>query len=437
MNQTRRGLSAGALVIAGLALSACLPRGLRLPQSDLLPLLERKSGLIAYVGSDGNIYTVDQTGQNPTTITDDAATGQQRYRVYGQPTWSQDGETLAFPSYEGDPDQAPDKNSLFVARKDGSELTETYTSPSFIIYHSWSPDGRRIGLLSETPNQQTLALKLIGAGKDNAGTETLDTGAPLYWTWAPDGRSLLVHAGAANARLAFLQLEDGVVEQGLSEYESSLFRAPAFAPDGRHFLIAGQVAQGTSALLLADREGAETKRLTEYNSSDTISFAWSPDGQRVAYLTSAQYSGPITVVDPSGRRDDVTLAEDAYAFFWSPDSQSLAYFTTEAITPTQTTDGEAGEAVEPQLAWKMKLLDANTGRTYELAQYQPTDRFLQMIPYFDQYHQSATIWSPDSQNLVISTYLSDGTPGIFVVAASGNREPRFIAEGFVGIWSWK
>jgi len=72
-----------------------------------------------------------------------------------------------------------------------------------------------------------------------------------------------------------------------------------------------------------------------------------------------------------------------------------------------------------------------------IATFLPSDRFLQLLPYFDQYHQSVTIWSPDSQNLVVSAYNQDRQPGIWVVAASGNLEPRFIAPGWVGFWSWK
>jgi hypothetical protein len=40
-----------------LLLAACLPQGVQIPESPLLRALERKSGLISYVGLDGNIYT--------------------------------------------------------------------------------------------------------------------------------------------------------------------------------------------------------------------------------------------------------------------------------------------------------------------------------------------------------------------------------------------
>jgi len=72
-----------------------------------------------------------------------------------------------------------------------------------------------------------------------------------------------------------------------------------------------------------------------------------------------------------------------------------------------------------------------------VATFTPSDRFLDVIPYFDQYNQSLTIWSPDSTNLVISAYRSDGVPCVWVVNASGHLTPRFIDTGWMGFWSWK
>ena len=41
-------------------------------QSSALAALERKSGVVVYLGADGNIYTINQGGGDLTAITDDA-----------------------------------------------------------------------------------------------------------------------------------------------------------------------------------------------------------------------------------------------------------------------------------------------------------------------------------------------------------------------------
>jgi hypothetical protein len=84
----------------------------------------------------------------------------------------------------------------------------------------------------------------------------------------------------------------------------------------------------------------------------------------------------------------------------------------------------------------LQVLDVTTGESRELFTYRPTQQFLSVLPYFDQYHQSATIWSPDNNNLVLS-FLSQSGPGIAVVAASGNLEPRMLAQGYLAFWSWE
>ena len=47
-------------IITLLLLGACSAEGLDIPSSPLLATFERKSGLIAYIGLDGNIYTINQ-----------------------------------------------------------------------------------------------------------------------------------------------------------------------------------------------------------------------------------------------------------------------------------------------------------------------------------------------------------------------------------------
>jgi hypothetical protein len=86
---------------------------------------------------------------------------------------------------------------------------------------------------------------------------------------------------------------------------------------------------------------------------------------------------------------------------------------------------------------ELNVLNVTSGESRNLFTYPPTQQFLSILPYFDQYHQSVTIWSPDNNNLVLSFLGQSGSPGIAVVAASGNLEPRMLAQGYLAFWSWK
>jgi Tol biopolymer transport system component len=432
--------------ILAVALSACLPEGVRVPQNELSGLLERKSGLIAYLSNDGNIYTIDQGGGRKTSVTTDAFVDENNFLFYGLPTWSPDSQSLAFASYTGVRGENPSSMSLFTARKDGSQLQEALKSDTPLIFYYWSPDSRRLGLISSTANN-SLAFEVVSPSGER---ELVDAGAPFYWSWAPDGSAILAHAGGAspapNARLSLLQLDPTVTEQafGLPPAE---FKAPAFSPDGRQVLVASAAdTEGKSALLLTDSTGANPRTLVEYEDSHSIAFVWSPDGSRVAYVLADSplpgATGHLVIIDPAGKQEPVELeGSDVYAFFWAPNSRSLAYFTRAQPAAGGTATPDAGNSnsssADGPLILRLSVIDARNGKSHSVAAFPPSERFMSVIPYFDQYHPSLTIWSPDSKNLVVSAYGGDGNPGIWVVEASGHLDPRHIAEGWMGFWSWK
>jgi Tol biopolymer transport system component len=432
--------------LLALALSACLPEGVRVPQSPLSALLERKSGLIAYLSSDGNIYTIDQGGGHKTSVTTDAFVDEKNFLFYGLPTWSPDNQSLAFASYTGVRGENPSSMSLFTAHKDGTQLQEALKSDTPLIFYLWSPDSKRLGLISSTANN-SIAFDVVSPSGER---ELVDAGAPFYWSWAPDGHAVLAHVGGASpapdARLSLLQLDPTVSEQPFGVPPSE-FRAPAFSPNGQQVLVASPAAtEGKSALLLTDSAGGNPKTLTEYNSDQNIAFVWSPDGSRVAYVLADSplpgATGHLVVVDPAGKQKPVELdGTDVYAFFWSPDSKSLAYFSKvqpSGATPTSTPDASSSSSSgDEPLILSLRVMDARNGKSHSVAAFPPSERFLAVIPFFDQYHASLTIWSPDSRNLVVSAYGNDGNPGIWVVEASGHLDPRHIAEGWMGFWSWK
>ncbi len=411
-------------------------RGLRLPESPLLTFLERKSGFIAYVGSDGNIYTVNQTGSNPTPITDDADLEGDTVRYYQFPTWSPDSNLLTFFSVSGST-EADLTAAIYVVDDDGKNKVEAYTSEggSRPIYLSWSPDSANVSFIATIPGGDGLTLNMVPA----AGGEVtlLDTGTPYYWDWRPDSAGMLIHAGGARntdptARLSFLNLTDGVVEDGLL-LEPSPFQSPAFSPDGAQVLLAAENDEGNHALLLTDLVGGIETEIATFDTS--VAFSWSPDGKRVAYINSNDPTyivGKLSFVELSDPAKTVEAdQEDIIAFYWSPDSEKVAYFV-----PVQApANGGSGDTL---LYLKMYVADVTTGKSTLLWTFVPTQEFIQTILYFDQYSHSATIWSPDSQNLVIPMFFPDeNAAAIILVPATGNLQPRFLQEGTMAFWSWK
>jgi len=426
-----------------LFLASCLPKNIQVPQSPLLPFLEHKAGLIAYIGVDWNIYVTNQSGGNKIALTEDATIPEVQggaFRYYQYPTWSPESNLLAFVGISGE-GGSQGASDLYVANVDDEKSKKVYSSESehpFYLY--WSPDNENLSFLSTTASGQSFMLQSVPAqGGDRA---ILDTGSPYYWSWAPDGNTMIIHTGATNSttvdHMAFLQVDSQVTEDALDPSPAT-FQAPAWSPDGSHILLSRLNDKKEKEIILTDGSGSIEKALGTFEAS--TSFAWSRDSELVAYIDSdraltAGTIGAMHVMDLA-TSEDFFQDKDVMAFFWSPNSKKLAYFKP-FITNTASEGGTdtSGQA-QQRLLLQLNVLDVVSGESHELFTFRPTDQFAAVLPYFDQYHQSTTIWSPDSNNLVLSFLTTENKPGIAIVAASGQLEPRLLAEGYLAFWSWK
>lgn len=425
---------------SALLLASCLPQDMRMPQSPALSLLERKSGLIAYLGVDGNMYVSDQAGRNLKQLTDDAVIPQAQsgaLRYYQYPTWSRDSNQLAFIGLSADGNRT--ESQVLIANMEDDSVDEIYASESeHPVYLNWSPDNANLSFISTTISGQNLILQSVPSG---GGERTiLDTGSPYYWSWAPDGSVMIVHAGGAVAsspqRLAFLDVgSDTVSEHGLDAIPAP-FQAPAWSPDGSRIAVARVTGAGRE-IVITDAAGENPQFIGTFETK--TAFAWSSDGTRIAYINGRQpldagTIGSLHVVDLE-TSEEVVEEGNVIGFFWSPSGEEIAYFVLLQAQPEGSTTGQSTQ-ITPQYLLGLHVLDVTNGESRELFTYRPTQQFLGVLPYFDQYHQSVTIWSPDNNNLVLS-FLGESGPGIAVVAASGKLEPRFLAQGLLAFWSWE
>ena len=175
------------LILSGLLVAACgaVGQGIQVPQSPLLAAVERKSGLIAYLGPDGNVYTIDQGGGKLNMVTEDAnlsEAGTQRF--YDYPTWSLEDNKLAFVGFDVE-DNLISNSSIFATGKKAERAQEIYSSNANVpFYLYWSPDGDWVSFLSSVPGTTTMAMQIAPA--EGGETSLVDTGRPYYWAWSPN-----------------------------------------------------------------------------------------------------------------------------------------------------------------------------------------------------------------------------------------------------------
>ena len=429
----------GALVgAAALLLAACLPEGSQLPQSPLLSALEPKAGRIAVVGTDRNVYTIDQAGGDRISITDDADGSSDAAVMYRTPSWSPASDRLVVlrHSFEGGRLAA---SSVVVAEADGSGRTTLFESESdHPIYQSWSPNGELLTLLTSRSSESRFRIWNV----PSAGGEPhlVDVGQPAYWAWAPGGEGLLAHLdGSAQqnpgqARISLLLFGPKVTEQRL-DVEPFLFQAPSFSPAGDLALIAGYDETGDPSLLLTTPLGEDVARLVPLESP--TAFGWSPGGRYAAYVSAepglSTLIGRLHLLDLADPQNPVTVETDdslVVAFDWAPDGDRILSYAPLVGDP-------GAGSQDPTLLLRLQVTDSGSGETRRLGTFRPTDDFADLLPFFDQYAQSATAWSPDGRNIVFTSETESGAQGVYVLAASGTIQPRAIGEGVYAVWSWR
>lgn len=420
-----------ALILTTLACATLTGGPTTNPVTQPNPSPTTSNGLIAFLGTDGNVYTVDETGANLLAITNDAhpRTPGGPVRVYQHPTWTRDGQHLAYVFLElaGGEQTA----RIIVTNPYTAQTTEIFNSTEeapFYLY--WSPDNKTLSFLTQSTAPE-LSLRL--AFLDGTPSRVADTGQPYYWAWSPAGEEIFVHKGGdqatnPDARLARFFAADGKTQT--FDLEPGRFQAPDWSPDGTQLLAATG-----DALVILDRDEQIAQTITPYDL--TISATWAPDGQQIAYLpttsTSGGFLGALTVQTATGETH-TTPDQTVFAYFWAPDNQKIAYFTFGNGNDADAALISTRSQQMPRLS--LNVMDTTTGATHRLITFQPTEVLLGMLPFFDQYHHSDTIWSPDSTKLVYTAPNGDGTPGVWVIPAAGGA-PAQIAEGTLAFWSWK
>ena len=122
---------------------------------------------------------------------------------------------------------------------------------------------------------------------------------------------------------------------------------PTWSPDGRKV---GFVAyptdeygnrEGSSEVYVVDADGSDRTKITD-NELDERSFAWSPDGTRIAFSAGGGVEGGVYLMDADG--SDALRVGDGYFPSWSPDGGKLAYAAGGGIY-TADADGSGQQRI--------------------------------------------------------------------------------------------
>ncbi len=344
-----------------------------------------------------------------------ASAGTRRTQLTAAP----DGRQIAYIEQQGRTQQ------LIVQDIASGTRTTVYDEPSLApFYLAWSPDSRWITFLASDLQMHLLIVPADGS----ATAHEITVGSPSYFAWSNDSARMLLHIGGTAPRGELFIYTAATKQLERLHEQPGDFQTPAWNNDGAVFYAV--IREGARNRLTAI--AAETTPLMA-PTSDAVLFSMAPDQQRLAYVTfgSSQRSF-VHVIAADGSTTQVLESPLPLAFFWSPDSRQIATIVPEPVITGPSADAgvyrvaAAAQPALPQVHWEVTDLASSTTQRFD--PWVPSDDFLSLLPYFDQYATSLSLWSPDSTRLIYAN--SAGVWSLEV--ASGQLQQ--LSDGSQGFW---
>jgi len=216
---------------------------------------------------------------------------------------------------------------IYVVKLDGAGLFNLTQNPNSDWHPLWSPDGRRIGFVSDRDgNWEIYVVNADGSGLINLTQSAADE---QHFTWSPDGRYVAValHPEGRDDEL-YLAKTDGSGMRNLTQNAGDARFCAwtvddrcelAWSPEARELAVVASL-DGREEIYLVDVESGEWTNLTQTPRADESYPAWSPDGRYMAFVSNRDGNQEIYVMlaDGSVQVRLTDLPSDEADPLWSP-----------------------------------------------------------------------------------------------------------------------
>jgi dipeptidyl aminopeptidase/acylaminoacyl peptidase len=249
-----------------------------------------------------------------------------RFRLAADPVISPDGERVAYSVQRTDLEKNKYFTNLRVAAADGSDDRAFTSGDQSDKAPQWSPDGRWLAFLSDRGEKSQLWRIALDGGEAERLTE-LEEGSIGEFRWSPDG-----------GRIAFTYrpkppwARKSAVEERKEKDRST----PPLHVTRLKYREEGQGYFGDERwhLFVLDLATRAVTQVTQ-GATDNTGVAWSPDGERIAFITNRApdpdrwtHHQEIRIV-PAAGGEEVRIEAPAGpkgALTWSPDGRYFAYY---------------------------------------------------------------------------------------------------------------
>jgi Tol biopolymer transport system component len=388
-------------------------------------VMEMHSGAcrLVYVGEDGDLYQAERTDDPQRLTCGWEGTGAAGRLYYVWPSYSPDGSHVA--CFGVRPGNSPEAG-LYAVAQDGVSMMEIWRMTGAApICESWSADSSRIALLLQSDDG--LRLEVVDINRPGRST-VVEHGSPLFWSWSPKNRYIAVHAGGSRsvceeARLCIYDTEDGCEE--IARLDPGEFRTPAWSPDGQRIAyVESDDDEERLAIYRLEDGVSEIVRPVEGHSA----LLWSPDGRYLAVSealgeTPHMFTG-VSLVDVRTGHREVVNDSSIVGFFWSPCSSRLVSIS-----------------FNDQGGMQWSVFDVLGSRRTLDVRFYPSRELVYFCWFFDQFANSHPLISPDGERITFAGHVTDDAgnmasedSSVYVLPLTGEAPAQRVAGGHFACW---